>query len=82
MELRDDEMCVCGHELVDHHRSWFPGGGLLTEECEYFGFNETGGEMKNEEGHWVDHCMKFKRCDGSRYNEGCRCVNCVLRYSW
>ncbi len=53
-------MCVCGHVAEDHHRSWFRNGYELIEECEYYGSNETGGAMQNDEGRWVDHCQKFK----------------------
>lgn len=56
----DDKMCVCGHPAFDHHRSWFPGGGLIIEECEHYGWNQFGGAMKNDEGRWVDHCMSFR----------------------
>lgn len=59
MELEHDTLCVCGHELQDHHVSWFRSGYQLIEECEYFGSNETGG-AEFVDGKWVDHCMKFR----------------------
>lgn len=54
-ELRDDMMCTCGHPLEEHHISFFPGGGALVEECEYYGSNEYGG--KDENGN--EHCETF-----------------------
>jgi hypothetical protein len=27
---------TCGHAAADHHTSWFPGGAVLIEECEYW----------------------------------------------
>lgn len=59
MELADEALCICGHELQEHHRSWFRGGFQLIEECEYFGWNEHGG-AELVDGVWVDHCHKFK----------------------
>ena len=58
-ELENDALCICGHELHEHHRSWLWGGHLLLEECEYYGSNETGGAMQNDDGQWVDHCQRF-----------------------
>jgi hypothetical protein len=59
--MNGSELCVCGHELNEHHRSWFPGGGELAEECEYYGWNLHGGAMFDEEtGRWVKHCMGFR----------------------
>ena len=52
-----DEKCQCGHERADHHVSWFRGGAVLVEECEFFGSNEMGG--KDEEGN--DHCNVFRK---------------------
>lgn len=75
--MRDElyeTMCECGHILGEHHISWFPNGGMLVEECEYWGSNEHGGgEWIEEEpgslddfsslptGHWVPHCNRFRR---------------------
>lgn len=55
----NDTMCVCKHPKSEHHRSWFMGGGELVDECEFYGFNETGG-MEFVDGHWIDHCQKFR----------------------
>lgn len=66
IESGEGPMCECGHLAGDHHRSWFartkytPNGGQLIEECEYYGWNEFGGSMKNSEGKWVDHCLHFR----------------------
>jgi hypothetical protein len=57
--INDDALCTCGHTLEDHHRWWLQGGGSFADECEFYGFNEIGGMMLNEEGKWVDHCHKF-----------------------
>lgn len=48
-------ICICGHKEEDHHISYFPGGGKLVEECEYYGSNELGG--LDSEGNF--HCMQF-----------------------
>lgn len=82
-----ETLCQCGHEAQDHHRSFFPGASdWYIEECEFYGWNEHGGAMYDElTGRWVAHCDRFKlpnpNCDGSHYDNGCRCVDCVLRYS-
>lgn len=61
MELSNEALCVCGHEAQDHHRSWIPGGYMLIEECEYYGYNETGGAKYDDLlSRWVNHCQKFK----------------------
>ena len=61
-----DEMmnwvCKCGHPLEDHHLSWFRGGGIWADECEVYGFNETGG-MQKVDGKWVDHCQHFEKAE-------------------
>lgn len=57
--MDNDSMCVCGHTAEYHHRSWFRGGGELIEECEYEGYNETGG-MHQVGGKWVEHCQRFR----------------------
>lgn len=39
-----EEMCKCGHNKGDHHLWWMVnGGGTHADECEAYGFNETGG---------------------------------------
>lgn len=63
--MENTDLCICGHELQDHHRSWFPGGGQLIEECEYFGSNLHGGaEYIESEDRWIDHCQRFKLAGG------------------
>lgn len=57
--MNDEDLCVCGHQAFEHHRSWFGSGGALIEECEAFGYNETGG-MELVDGNWVDHCQRFR----------------------
>lgn len=62
----DGPLCVCGHYEADHHISWFaaskyfPNGGKLVEECEYWGHNEWGGYEYTAEGKWRDHCQRFR----------------------
>lgn len=63
MEEDEESICICGHELQDHHRSWFRGGGALIDECEIEGANETGG-MIYVDGKWVDHCQRFRLARG------------------
>lgn len=60
VSMDNDAMCVCGHKAEDHHRSWFRNGGELIEECEFEGYNETGGMMQDLEGKWVEHCQGFR----------------------
>jgi hypothetical protein len=32
-----DRLCMrCGHRASEHHMSWFPGGSVLVEECEFW----------------------------------------------
>jgi len=52
--------CICGHEAIDHHTSWFVDGSgrVLYEECEFFGSNEEGGS-EYVDGKWVEHCMRY-----------------------
>lgn len=59
----EDTLCICGHALENHHRSWLWGGHELIEECEEFGSNETGG-MIYLDGKWSDHCYVFRRRGG------------------
>ncbi len=56
-----DDLCVCGHRADDHHTSFYIQSGIdVREECEYYGFNETGGmELDDDEG-WIDHCQRFQ----------------------
>ena len=35
--ITDDTICTCGHTAEYHHRSWFRGGGVWIDECEFFG---------------------------------------------
>jgi len=73
--MDDDTLCKCGHTLEDHHRWWTRGGGAFADECELYGFNETGGCMPvHNQGEtepctlypcsrkhvWIDHCHKFE----------------------
>ena len=57
-------VCVCGHKWILHHlgvvmnQEYFndTGESYLPEECEAFGFNETGG--LDSEGN--NHCQRYK----------------------
>lgn len=65
-DLDYSRICACGHPAGDHHISYFAGGGVLVEECEFYGWNEAGGMMPDDldsdadEWKWVDHCQRFK----------------------
>lgn len=67
--INENDMCMCGHEAGEHHRSFFPGAsGWYYEECEYEGYNETGGMVQDSSDRWIDHChgfreYKFVECD-------------------
>lgn len=52
-------MCKCGHPAADHHLVWWRGFQVFADECEVYGFNETGG-MQYVDGKWVDHCHSFE----------------------
>lgn len=54
-----DRLCVCGHTLDEHHRVWYAGGAESADECEAYGFNETGGMQHTANG-WIDHCQHFR----------------------
>lgn len=56
-------LCVCGHFELDHHRSWFSNGYKLVEECEFYGFNESGGMEYTSEGRWIEHCQRFRKAE-------------------
>jgi hypothetical protein len=57
--INDSTLCVCGHTLEDHHR-WWISNGYFADECEFYGFNESGGMMPGEDGKWIEHCRKFE----------------------
>jgi hypothetical protein len=56
-------ICKCGHSWEDHHLGCVmnseygeaTGEVYVPQECEKFGFNETGGQQFVD-GKWVDHC--------------------------
>jgi hypothetical protein len=60
-------MCVCGCPWNKHHlgmvmnQEYFKATGehYVPQECEAFGFNETGGR-KYVDGEWVDHCHGYR----------------------
>ncbi len=61
-------ICVCGHYWEDHHLGMVmrqkyiddTHEGYIPQECEAFGFNETGGLMYDEEKEeWVNHCQHY-----------------------
>ena len=57
----EEPICKCGHPKSDHHTSWFMGGGELVEECEKYGWNETGGMKFNKKTkEWENHCQYFQ----------------------
>lgn len=60
-------ICVCGHKWEEHHLAVVmnpdyvkqTGEAYLPQECEAFGFNETGGSMCVQ-GEWVNHCRQYR----------------------
>lgn len=74
-------ICVCGHEADDHHggvvmnKDYYAqtGESRIAQECEFYGFNETGGLMYvhpgesevcgrpdcHKEHEWIEHCGYF-----------------------
>lgn len=62
-------ICVCGHSWEDHHLGMVMNPeyyeqtreAYVPQECEVYGFNETGG-MKYDEtaGEWRDHCDSYR----------------------
>jgi len=56
-------ICVCGHSWKEHHLGIVmnteyyeaTNEGYVPEECEHFGFNETGGLDRND----VVHCSGY-----------------------
>ena len=56
MKIPDNLYCLCGHMAQDHHQSHYVGGFVGIDECEFYGFNESGGlDAEGEE-----HCMQFR----------------------
>ena len=57
-------VCVCGHRWDNHHLGIVmnmdyrdaTGEGYLPEECEFYGFNETGG--LDQDGN--PHCDRYR----------------------
>lgn len=60
-------ICRCGHKWEDHHlcavmnRIYWEQTkeSYIVQECEFYGCNEVGGMMQNEDGEWVDHCHGY-----------------------
>ena len=60
-------ICICGHSWEDHHLGIVmnedyrkaTGEAYFPEECEFYGFNESGGLDS-----WGrNHCFKYKDKD-------------------
>lgn len=57
-------ICVCGHSWEDHHLGIVMNSdyaretqeGYIPQECEFFGFNESGG--LDDKGNY--HCGSYK----------------------
>jgi hypothetical protein len=68
-------ICVCGCSWEDHHLGIVmnpqyvkaTGEGYVPQECEKFGFNETGG-LKFENGKWTEHCHRYRDSKGGSEN--------------
>ncbi len=60
-------VCKCGHSVFDHHlgivlnQEYFEATGesYVPQECEAYGFNETGG-LKCIDGKWAEHCERYR----------------------
>ena len=60
-------MCKCGHSWEEHHlgivmnREYYEATHeqYVPQECEHYGFNESGGMMPSEYG-WVEHCHRYE----------------------
>ena len=61
-------ICKCGHSWEDHHLSIVMNEQYyketnevyVPEECEFYGCNEQGGKMPDEDtGMWVEHCRRY-----------------------
>ena len=57
-------ICICGHSFDEHHLGMVlnpeylqqTGEFYIPEECEHYGFNETGGLDKDGK----EHCFKYR----------------------
>jgi hypothetical protein len=60
-------ICKCGHSWDRHHLGVVmnrdygdaTGEAYVPQECEHFGFNETGG-LAFVDGKWVGHCQQYR----------------------
>jgi hypothetical protein len=69
--LPNNRMCRCGHPAGEHHRVWWSGGHTSIDECEYWGFNESGGLRYDEVNkQWWPHCQQFKAVPLVIYPDG------------
>ena len=61
-------ICKCGHSWQRHHLGLVARQeyldqtheGYIPQECEYYGRNEMGGMMEDEEGNLVVHCFSYR----------------------
>jgi hypothetical protein len=64
-------ICVCGHSWEDHHLGIVmnkeyrrdTNEAYVPQECEHFGFNETGG-LECVNGKWINHCQNYRDSKG------------------
>ena len=60
-------VCKCGHSWDEHHlgivlnMEYYEATreGYVPQECEHYGFNESGGLMPGPYG-WVHHCTRYE----------------------
>jgi hypothetical protein len=61
-------ICVCGHSWESHHRMIVMNKeyyettqeGYVLGECCFYGFNEAGGLMPDDNGEWHPHCFGYR----------------------
>ncbi len=64
-------ICTCGHKFEDHHLGVVmnadyreaTGESYIAQECEFYGFNETGGLDNVGE----PHCFNYRDKDDPEY---------------
>lgn len=71
MRFPEERMCKCGHVLGEHHIVYYSGGCEGYDECEYWGFNETGGMRWDPTlRQWFPHCDRFEAVPLVAYRDG------------
>lgn len=53
-------VCACGHDADTHHIVYWAGGGVSVDECEAYGFNETGGMRETRLGWFFGRVVPYR----------------------